>query len=204
GSFRFRHALLEEAVHEDLLPARRVELHRRIAAALRRRIASGRAAPPGELALHLDRGGETQAAIDAYLTTAEAAYRATAWAEAIAAFERASELAASAPRQSQQRLRGSVAHAAEAMNWTGSSGRAIALLREWIAQSEASGDAGDAVALGLLLTRVYNDIGEEARSREAFAAAARLGSVDDSTVAGVDLLLGLAGNAWMPGRVREA
>jgi DNA-binding CsgD family transcriptional regulator/tetratricopeptide (TPR) repeat protein len=204
GSLRFRHALLEEAVHDDLLPARRVELHRRMAAALQRRLATGLDVPPGELAVHLDRGGNTEAAIDAYLATAEVAYRATAWAEAIAAFERASELAARSTGQAQARLRGFVARAAEAMNWTGSSGRAIALLREWIARSEASGDTGEAVTLGLLLTRVYNDSGEEARSREAFAAAARLGSPDESTVAGVDLLLGLAGDAWMPGRVREA
>ena len=94
--YRFRHALLEEAVHDDLLPADRVELHRRIASALRQLPSvPGAVAPaPGELARHLDLCGDREAAVDAYLEAASRAFRALAWAEGVAAFERAAELAA--------------------------------------------------------------------------------------------------------------
>ncbi|WP_164519599.1 helix-turn-helix transcriptional regulator [Nocardioides ferulae] len=49
GSYAFRHALLGEAVYDDLLPGERVRLHARYAEALRSRTARGTAA---ELARH--------------------------------------------------------------------------------------------------------------------------------------------------------
>lgn len=203
-TFRFRHALLEEAVHDDLLPGQRVELHRRAATALRTRADAGMTVPPGELAWHLDRGGDIDAAIDAYIATADAAFRAMAWAEGIAAFERASELAARSPGHEATRLLRLVVPAAQALNWTQSAGRAVALLRDWIGRPESASDADGTANLWLTLSRILNDAGDEAGSREAVAAALRQGSPDESTPTGVDLLIGLAGDAWLPGRTRES
>lgn len=203
-TYRFRHALLEEAVHDDLLPGERVELHRRAAAALQARADAGVTVPPGELAWHLDRGGETDAAIGAHIAAAYAAFRAMAWAEGIAAFERASELATRSARHGGDALAALVVQAALALNWTGNPGRAIALLRDWIGRAPGFDDPDRIVELWLGLSRILNDAGDEAGSRDALAEAARLGPPDESTVVGVDLLIGLAGDAWMPGRTLES
>jgi DNA-binding CsgD family transcriptional regulator/tetratricopeptide (TPR) repeat protein len=203
-TYRFRHALLEEAVHDDLLPGQRVDLHRRAAAVLKARATAGMTVGPGELAWHLDKGGETDAAVDAYIATSHAAFRAMAWVEAVTAFERATELTARSTNRRDPRLRGVVVQGAHALNWIGSPGRAVALLREWIDQSPTSQDASWTVGLWLVLSRILNDAGDESGSREAVAAASRLGPPDETTTAGVDLLIGLAGDAWMPGRTRES
>jgi hypothetical protein len=165
GGYRFRHALLEEAVHDDLLPADRVELHRRVAAALLDATTrGGQAAPPGELARHLDLGGQTALAVAAHLDAADAAFRALAWTEGVAAYSRAAELAATArPGEIDEavleRLREIVIPTALAMNWSGSPGRAIALLRSASAQAEATGDLHTAASLLVTLSRILNDGG---------------------------------------------
>ena len=144
-SYRFRHALLAEAVEEDLLPATRVDLHRRIARVLRDHPdlrSSAPAVAAAQLALHLDRAGEAEEAIEAYVVSAGLAFRALAWAEGVAAFERASELVARAPRAapSDPRLRSIVTRVALALNWSGEGPRAIAFLRDWIGRTDAAGD----------------------------------------------------------------
>jgi DNA-binding CsgD family transcriptional regulator/tetratricopeptide (TPR) repeat protein len=205
-TYRFRHALLEEAVHDDLLPGDRVELHRRTAAALERLAEGGRSVPPGEIARHLDLGGRPEAAIDAYLEAAALAFRAFAWAEGVAAFERASELvsAEAAWSDHEARLMDLVIPAAVALNWSGASARGIALLRDWIERTQAAGDRSAAVPLWMALGRILNDVGQEPASREAIRTAANLQPPDNRTEIGVDVLIALASDAWVPGFGRKA
>ena len=203
-TYRFRHALLEEAVHDDLLPAERIGLHRRVASALRvLEEATPGTVPPGELARHLDLGGQPKAAVEAYINASHVAYRALAWTEGAASFERAVELVA-ASGEAMDQLRALVVPTALAMNWSGASARSIALLREWIARLDAAGDTVGTAELWMPLSRILNDTGDEAGSRDAVASAARLLPSDDSSAAGVDLLISLAGDAWTPGRNVEA
>jgi DNA-binding CsgD family transcriptional regulator/tetratricopeptide (TPR) repeat protein/type II secretory pathway predicted ATPase ExeA len=206
GTYRFRHALLEEAVHDDLLPADRVELHRRIAVVLERRLADGHSVSPGEMARHLDRGGRREAAISAYVEAAALAFRALSWAEGVAAFERATELVAAEPADSQldARLRDLVIPAAVAMNWSGASTKGIALLRDWIERTERASDPAAAVPLWMALSRILNDVGQEPGSREAVRIAAGLQPPDSSTETGVDLLVALGSEAWIQGHARKA
>ena len=209
--YRFRHALLEEAVHDDLLPADRVELHRRVAEALRKGASTrgGTALNPGELARHLDLGGRTGPAAEAYLDAADVAFRALAWVEGVATYERAAELAAAARHGDVdegviERLRKLTIPMALAMNWSGATARSITLLRRAIAEAESSGDPHTAAELLVTLSRILNDTGDDPGSREATAAAIVLHPPTEKTPLGVDLLLDVAATAWNAGRVREA
>jgi DNA-binding CsgD family transcriptional regulator/tetratricopeptide (TPR) repeat protein len=205
--YRFRHALLEEAVHDDLLPGDRVELHRRVAAALSNEAGTWDV-PPGELARHLDLGGDPAAAIDAYLDAASLAFRALAWAEGIAAFERAAELAArerlGEDEASARWLRDLVIPAAQAMEWSGSASRALTVLREWIARTDADAERPFAAWLWLTLTQALNDIGDEVAAVHAMETTARLYPPDENTALGVEVLIGLTSGAWIQARSREA
>ena len=94
GRYQFRHALLREVVHDDLLPGERAELHLALARALERQ-----AAETGEDALitagiahHYLQAGEQREALVASVRAADAAERVHAHGEAGALLERALEL----------------------------------------------------------------------------------------------------------------
>ncbi|MFN8050524.1 MAG: tetratricopeptide repeat protein [Acidimicrobiales bacterium] len=92
-AYRFRHALIGEVVYADLLPSERNRFHRRVADALGEQ-ADGVLARPdraGELAVHLDRAGDRDAAFSALLSAADASQE-IAPATALAHLERAFEL----------------------------------------------------------------------------------------------------------------
>lgn len=98
GAYRFRHALIGDVVYDDLLPPQRARLHRRIADALQEQPAEllARADKAGELALHLDRAGDAEAAFAALLRAADAA-ETVAPGLAFAHLQRAFELWEDAP-----------------------------------------------------------------------------------------------------------
>ncbi len=84
GTFRFRHALLAEAVYATILPGEREELHGRLAEDLAR---SGAAA--AELAPHWAAAGRSEEAFAASVTAAGDAEAVFGLAEALAHLERA-------------------------------------------------------------------------------------------------------------------
>jgi len=92
-AYRFRHALISEVVLADLLPSQRTRLHRRVAEALKQQSTAqlARADRAGELAFHLDRAGDHEAAFVALLAAADAA-QTVAPGAAFAHLERAFEL----------------------------------------------------------------------------------------------------------------
>ena len=93
--YLFRHALLREAVYDDLLPGERGELHRALAAALERPAAGG--APAGaqraaRIAHHYLNAGDQPAALAAAVRAGTAAMDVQAYEEGAQLFERALEL----------------------------------------------------------------------------------------------------------------
>jgi DNA-binding CsgD family transcriptional regulator/tetratricopeptide (TPR) repeat protein len=85
GTFRFRHALLAEAVYATILPGEREELHARLAEELTR---SG-TAKPAELAPHWAAAGRSPEALTASVEAAREAQAVFAPAEGLAHLERA-------------------------------------------------------------------------------------------------------------------
>ena len=109
----FRHALLQELIHQDLLPGERARLHERYARALEpgspERHVGGRAGPvasAAELAYHWDEAGDRPRALAATLEAAQDAERGYAWAEANQRYERALVLIAALPRERSRGGRG--------------------------------------------------------------------------------------------------
>ncbi|HMJ35328.1 MAG TPA: AAA family ATPase [Baekduia sp.] len=95
GHIAFRHALLREAVHDDLLPGEHAELHLRLAQVLDVRVdcdtcvGLDRAA---EIAHHFDAAGDQPSALRTAVRAAQTAERVHAEGEAAAFYERALEL----------------------------------------------------------------------------------------------------------------
>jgi ATP/maltotriose-dependent transcriptional regulator MalT len=92
GRYAFRHALLREAIHDDLLPGEQVELHLALARALEERIADPAAADLDTvtaIAHHFALAGQQPEALTAAVRAAASAKRVHAPAEAAAQLERA-------------------------------------------------------------------------------------------------------------------
>jgi DNA-binding CsgD family transcriptional regulator/tetratricopeptide (TPR) repeat protein len=85
SSFRFRHALLADAIYTTILPGEREELHARLAEELSRSGGAGAA----ELALHWAASGRTADALVASIEAARQAEAVFGLAEALAHLERA-------------------------------------------------------------------------------------------------------------------
>src|SRR6478752_4738773 len=93
----FRHALLRDAVYEDLLPTERVRLHERYARVLATRLGSRTGATErwplaADLAFHAAAAGDAATALGAHVDAGEAARRLGARADAAAHYESAMEL----------------------------------------------------------------------------------------------------------------
>jgi DNA-binding CsgD family transcriptional regulator/tetratricopeptide (TPR) repeat protein len=94
GSYRFRHALLREAIYEDTLPGERLRLHRLTAETLTARpeLAGEGANADAELAHHWYAAGELPAALASSVRAAGQADQMHAHPEAIVHLQRAFEL----------------------------------------------------------------------------------------------------------------
>jgi DNA-binding CsgD family transcriptional regulator/tetratricopeptide (TPR) repeat protein len=141
GAYAFRHALVQEAIYDDLLPVQRGPLHAAYARALERRIeqrghAPGRpeatAVERGQLAYHWYAAHDLGQALVASVQAGQAAESATALVEAVGHYERALELWDQAPEAAARSPldRGAVLHrAAEAANLAGCDDHAVTLGR---------------------------------------------------------------------------
>jgi DNA-binding CsgD family transcriptional regulator len=131
GSFRFRHALLAEAVYATILPGEREELHAKVAEELAR---SG-AASPAELAPHWAAAGRSAEALGASIDAAREAEAVFALAEAHGQLERALALWDAVPDAASLAgldLAKLYAWAAELADHVGASSRAVELARRAI------------------------------------------------------------------------
>ena len=132
--YRFRHALLREALLDDLLPGERGPLHAAIGRALaadRSLSASGRSVA-AELAAHWFAAHDLPAAFAASAQAGAEAEGMAAYAEANRHFERAAELWDAVSPQQRAGVPDRVEllrRAAEAIHFTGDTDRALALCR---------------------------------------------------------------------------
>ncbi|WP_269191634.1 helix-turn-helix transcriptional regulator [Blastococcus sp. VKM Ac-2987] len=143
GRYRFRHALLREAVLADLLPGERVGLHAAIAAYLADRPDAGTAA---ERAHHARGSNDLPAALSASLEAAAEACRV------------------GAPAEQLQHLEGALALWSAVPDATGRAGRdQVALLTETAATARTVGELHRAVALLRSALEVLGPDGDPAR-----------------------------------------
>ncbi len=131
GTFRFRHALLAEAIYSTILPGEREELHARLAGELSRTAA----ASPAELAPHWAAAGRSAEALAASVEAARQAEALFGLAEAAAHLERSLALWPAVPDAAGLaglELAELCSWAAELASQTGASPRAVELARRAI------------------------------------------------------------------------
>ncbi len=136
GAYAFRHALVQEAIYDDLLPVQRPPLHAASAHALAARIegeGGAGAAELGRLAYHWYAAHDLGRALLASVQAGQAAEAAFALAEAAGHYERALELweqapeaAANSPLDRSSLLQ----RAAQAASRVGEGARAVALINQ--------------------------------------------------------------------------
>src|SRR5215218_3046158 len=146
GTYAFRHALVGEAVYEDLLPGERTTLHAALAEGLERDPSLLGDVPAAtvqaELACHWKGAHDLPRALGASVAAGLAARRVYAFSEALRHLERALELWDRIPDAAELAgmTRCDVLRAAAAVAGSGfEAGRAVALQREALA--EIAGDA---------------------------------------------------------------
>jgi DNA-binding CsgD family transcriptional regulator len=146
GAYRFRHALLREAVYGDLLPSESAGLHRSIALALEQRNGTTSAA---ECAHHWHAAGESERALRWSVIAGTAAQRVSAHAEALTHFMRALELWSGVRGKDDlgTDLIGLRARAAEAARWTGDFALAKELCEQALDDVDHRDDPARAAAL---------------------------------------------------------
>jgi DNA-binding CsgD family transcriptional regulator/tetratricopeptide (TPR) repeat protein len=150
ATYRFRHALLAEAVYGTLIPGEREELHARLATALAADVDVGGA---GEQAQHWALAGRPAEALAASVRAAREAEAAYGLSEALGDLERAVELWPRVPAADELTgadLPGLLAQAAELADLTGNGPAAARYVRRAIQLVEVE----DAARAGLLYERL--------------------------------------------------
>jgi DNA-binding CsgD family transcriptional regulator/tetratricopeptide (TPR) repeat protein len=182
GAYVFRHALVQEAIYDDLLPVQRGPLHAAYARALEGRIeqragASGvtgaTAVERGQLAYHWYAAHDQGQALLACVQAGQAAESASALVEALEHYERALELWDQVPEAAARSPldRGVLLHrAAEVANLAGQYDRAMALGRMAIDEVDA---AAEPLRAGALLERLARYHWVAGDSPKAMAAVER-------------------------------
>lgn len=152
---RFRHALLQEAVYEELLPGERLALHASVAEAVEqlRTAADTDATIASQLAHHWYEARDARRALPALLRAGQAAERVFAFGNAFAHYHLALSLAPAENHEVAGMTRPELtARTAEAAALSGAYDRAIELAEGAI--TEVSGAQTDPVDVGMLLERL--------------------------------------------------
>ena len=172
SSFRFRHALLAEAIYGTILPGEREELHARLADALAR----SDAATPAELAPHWAEAGRTREALDASVEAAREAEAVFGLAEAFAHLERALALWGAVPDAAEVAgldLAALCTRTAELASQIGAAARAVELGRQAI-DAVREGDPYRAALLHVRLGEYLEQTGSEEACLAAVERAVEL------------------------------
>lgn len=203
--YAFCHALLREAVYQELLPGERGALHLRYGTVLtaRPQLAGDSGALPSELAYHWSAAHELPEALAALVLAGRAAEARWGFAEAQTHYERALELWDRVPDAED---RTGIDHltlsrsAAEAANLAGNHARASALIRGAIER------AGPERA-GLLWERLGRYLwaaGDCDRALEAYGEALRLVPADPPSAARARVLAAQGQSLMLLARFEEA
>jgi DNA-binding CsgD family transcriptional regulator/tetratricopeptide (TPR) repeat protein len=201
GSFRFRHALLAEAIYTTILPGEREELHTRLAHEL-----AGRVAPPAELARHWAAAGRTAEALAASVEAARQAEAVFGLAEAHAHLERALALwhaVPDAPELARLDLAQLCSRAAELASQTGAALRAVELARQAI-ELVGEEDPPRAASLHVSLGRYLHRSGRADIFLDAFARSVELAPAQPPSSERAQALAALANGLMLAWRHDES
>jgi predicted ATPase/DNA-binding CsgD family transcriptional regulator len=205
----FRHALLREALYDDLLPGERGELHLALAGVLEER------APPGErdfaraatIARHYGAAGDQPAALRATVFAAQSANQAYAHAEAAAMAERALDLwprVPDAPEVVGLDHVGLLMLAADAHDLGHDRVRGEHLLEEALRELDPDRDPRRYSALLMRLARVHWALNRYAQALAGAQRALAMLPADDSGHERIGVLAWLARTRVLRGRFRDA
>jgi DNA-binding NarL/FixJ family response regulator len=165
-SYGFRHALLAEAVHDDLLPGERRRINHAYLDALTADGAHGSAA---EIAMHAAAAGQDTRAFVASVEAGESAVRVTGYDEAAHHYEQALDLLDAAPEGTD--VVGLVVAAADAWMTSGHLLRALALVNDHLAQLRPDASMQDRarllISIGSMAFLAERDAEAAAASEEA-------------------------------------
>jgi DNA-binding CsgD family transcriptional regulator/tetratricopeptide (TPR) repeat protein len=176
GAYVFRHALVQEAIYDDLLPVQRGPLHAAYARALERRITQRGDTPGrpgatavewGQLAYHWYAAHDLGQALLTSVQAGQAAEVASALAEALEHYERALELWDQVPEAAARSPldRVTLLHrAAEAANLAGDDERAVSMARRVLDRVDAVAEPLRAGALLERLARYHWVAGDTPRA----------------------------------------
>ena len=207
GSFRFRHALLAEAIYATILPGEREELHARLARALGGDAALAASSIAGELAHHWTAARRPVEALQASVDAARDAAAVSGPSEAFQHLARVLELWPQVDDPVTQvglELRSVLAWAAEVAFFAGAPGQAAELVRRAISLT----DPADEVQLGLLHERLGQflllPVGDREAGLAAYERAVELVPAQPSSAERVRVLAGLGHALMLSGQFAES
>jgi DNA-binding CsgD family transcriptional regulator/tetratricopeptide (TPR) repeat protein len=201
GSFRFRHALLAEAIYTTILPGEREELHARLADALARD-----GAPPAELAPHWTAAGRSAEALSASVEAARQTEAVFGLAEARGHLERALALWGSVPNAAelvQLDLAELCTWAGELAGRTGAALRAVELNRRAI-ELVGEDNPRRAALMHVRLAEYLNETGRDDASLAALERAVELVRAEPPSPERAYALGSLAGGLMVAWRHEES
>jgi DNA-binding CsgD family transcriptional regulator/tetratricopeptide (TPR) repeat protein len=202
SSFRFRHALLAEAIYATILPGERDELHARIAEELARSGAAGAA----ELAPHWAAAGRNAEALVASVEAARQAEAVFGLSEAHAHIERALVLWDVVPEAAELvrlELAELCSWTAELASSTGSAPRAVELQRRAI-ELAGEGDRRHAALLHARLSRYLYECGKDDAGLAAQERAVELVPAQPPSAERAEVLVRLGGGLLLAWRFEES
>jgi DNA-binding CsgD family transcriptional regulator len=202
SSFRFRHALLAEAIYATILPGEREQLHARLAEELVRSGAAGAA----ELASHWAAASRTAEALAASVEGARQAEVVFGLAEALAHLERALALwdaVADATELTGLRLAELCSWAAELASRRGAAQRAVELGRRAIELVSAD-DPHRAALLHVRLGEYLHETGNNEAGLAALERAVALAPAEPPSPERAYALASLAGGLMVAWRYAES
>ena len=165
GRFRFRHALTQEAIYDDVVLPRRQDIHSRAADVL----AADPSTNPVELALHLLGAARFTEAVPACLAAAANAEHAHGYSEAVALYERA------LPHVTGKLERAEIlCRLGRVLNIDGHASRAAPCLDEGIATFEELGDFRQAAHFRLVLGRAYWELSRPDKAAAQYNSALKV------------------------------
>jgi DNA-binding CsgD family transcriptional regulator/tetratricopeptide (TPR) repeat protein len=203
--YRFRHALLQEVVYDELLPGERVRLHVQIAEHLTAHHA-GDAATAAELAHHWSRAKRNPEALAAWVAAGLEAEALGAPGDAVSHYERALELWDAVPDATERSALTKLDLLDRAANAARNVGRfdlGISLYRDAVAAAEA---AGDMVRAGVLHQRLGRAlfVADRPGAKEEFELGVDLVPAEPPSAERAGVLAGLAQVLMLTGHLGAA
>jgi DNA-binding NarL/FixJ family response regulator/tetratricopeptide (TPR) repeat protein len=203
--YTFRHALLQEAVYDDLLPGERTRLHSAFAQTLEAR-STEEGGHEAELAYHWYAAHDLPRALESAVAAGAAAANGYAFPEALAQYERAIEMWDQVPdaekRAGADRVQLLIAAAGVAR--FKEAARAVALIHTAIELVDATLDPTRAGLLHERLGRYAWIAGQHDRAYQAYRAAMELIPADPPSEARARAEAGLAQILWLGSQFAES